>query len=102
MIGFGTSGRALAKDYAMSVLASKTLKRRLRLLPKSGEVREYETTGVVDSENGDPYPLREKISLLSGDYRLITYSDLMITPRLPPDALQLKRPVDVQTEYPGK
>jgi len=54
-------------------------------------------------EQGDPYPLREKISQPSGDYRLVTYSDVKINPaHLKSDALQLKLPSGVKTEHPGK
>jgi outer membrane lipoprotein-sorting protein len=110
MIGFGTSGTALAKDYTMSVLGSEALKAsegvqyiRLRLIPKAGEAREYvKELELWIPETGPPYPVQEKISAPSGDYRLITYSDLKINTPLKPDALQLKLPAGVKTEYPGK
>ena len=54
-------------------------------------------------EQGEPYPVREKISQPSGDYRLVTYSELKINPpNLKADALRLKLPSGVKTEYPGK
>ena len=53
-------------------------------------------------DQGDPYPLREKILEPSADYRLVTYTDLKINPVLPPDALQLKLPTGVKIETPGK
>jgi outer membrane lipoprotein-sorting protein len=53
-------------------------------------------------EQGDPYPLREKITEPSGDYILWTYSDLKINPPLAADALQLKPPPGVKIEHPGK
>jgi outer membrane lipoprotein-sorting protein len=110
MIGFGTSGTALAKDYTMSVLGSEAVKGhegvqyiRLRLIPKAGEAREYvKELELWIPESGDPYPIQEKISAPSGDYRLITYSDLKINTPLKPDALQLKPPLGVKTKYPGK
>ena len=107
MIGFGTSGTELAKDYEMRVLGTETLEgapmTRLELTPKTGEARQYvKKMELWIPESGDPYPLREKITEPSGDYRLVTYSDLKINPPLPADAMQLKLPPGVKTEYPGK
>jgi outer membrane lipoprotein-sorting protein len=110
MIGFGTSGTALAKDYVMTVVGTETLKGpqgahtiRLRLVPKSGEAHEYvKQLELWIPESGDPYPLQEKSSLPSGDYRRITFNDLKINTPLPPGALQLKLPDGVITEHPGK
>ena len=103
MIGFGTSGTSLAKDYAMTVLGTETLKGaedvktiRLQLIPKAGEVREHvKQLELWIPEVGDPYPVREKISLTSGDFRLVTYSNLKSNVSLPPGALQLKLPAGV-------
>jgi len=109
-IGFGTSGTMLAKDYDMTVAGTGTLKGfeatptiRLRLIPKAGEVKEYvKQLELWIPETGDPYPLQEKISAPSGDYRLITYTGMKINSPLAPDALKLKAPASVKTEYPGK
>jgi hypothetical protein len=111
MIGFGTSGSELAKDYAMKVLGTETLKGEqdltsvhVQLTPKANEAKQYVSTlDLWIPEQGDPYPVREKISQPSGDYRLVTYSILKINPpNLKPDALLLKVPSGVKKEYPGK
>ena len=111
MIGFGTTGTELAKDYAMMVLGTETLKDsqnipavHLQLVPKAGEAKQYVSKlELWIPEQGEPYPVREKISQPSGDYRLVTYSDLKINPpHLKPDALQLKLPSGVKVEHPGK
>jgi len=109
MIGFGTSGAELAKDYSMTALGSESLKGQtakfvhVRLVPRSAEAHEYVTNlELWIPEQGDPYPAREKILAPSGDYRVVTYSDLKINPALPPAALQLKLPSGVKTVYPGK
>lgn len=111
MIGFGTSGTELAKDYDVKVLGTETFRApqadisitHLQLVPKSSDARQY--VSMIElwiPETGDPYPIREKISQPSGDDRLVTYSDVKINPKLKPDALQLKPPSGVKTEYPGK
>jgi outer membrane lipoprotein-sorting protein len=106
-IGFGTSGSELAKDYDVSVLGTENLNGqpaiRLQLIPKAADERQYvQKLELWIPEQGDPYPLQEKIFQPSGDYHLTTYSDTKINPPLQPDALQLKLPPGVKTEYPGK
>jgi outer membrane lipoprotein-sorting protein len=46
--------------------------------------------------------LQEKIYEKSGNYRLVTYSEMKINEPLKPDALKLKLPSGVKTEYPQK
>ncbi len=111
MLGFGTTGTELAKDYTVTVLGTETLKDgqdipaiHLQLVPKTGEARQYVSkVEMWIPEQGEPYPIREKISQPSGDYRLVAYSDLKINPpHLKADALQPKFPKDVKVEHPGK
>jgi outer membrane lipoprotein-sorting protein len=107
MIGFGTSGIELAKDYDVAVLGTENIKGQsalhLQLNPKAAEARQYvEKIELWIPEQGDPYPLREKIFEPSHDYRLVTYNDLKINPPLQPDALQLKLPPGVKIEHPGQ
>ena len=107
MIGFGTSGIELAKDYDVTVLGTENIKGqsaiRLQLNPKAAEARQYvQKIELWIPEQGDPYPLREKIFEPSHDYRLVTYNDLKINPPLKPDALQLKLPPGVKIEHPGQ
>ena len=103
MIGFGTSGIELASNYDVTVLGSEKTAIHLQLIPKSAEARQYvKKLELWVPDQGDPYPLREKTFEPSGDYHLVTYSDLKINPPLKPDALQVKLPPGVKTEYPGK
>jgi outer membrane lipoprotein-sorting protein len=110
MIGFGTSGTALAKGYVVSVLGRETVKGfegiqtiRLLLIPKTAEARLYvRQVELWIPETGDPYPVQEKISAPSGDYRVITYTELKTNQRLPAGALQLKTRPGFKTEHPGK
>src|SRR3984957_896374 len=81
MIGFGTSGIELAKDYDVSVLGTADVNSQaavhLQLIPKSPEARRYvQKLELWIPDQGDPYPLREKILEPSADYRLVTYTDL--------------------------
>jgi outer membrane lipoprotein-sorting protein len=107
MIGFGNSGTELAKDYDMTVLGSEPVNGmpaiRLQLVPKSADTRQYVTkVELWIPEQGDPYPIRERISQPSNDYRIATYSELQVNPPLKADELQPKLPAGVKKEYPGK
>jgi hypothetical protein len=76
---------------------------RLLLIPKTAEARLYvRQVELWIPETGDPYPVQEKISAPSGDYRVITYTELKTNQPLPPGALQLKPARGFKTEYPGK
>jgi outer membrane lipoprotein-sorting protein len=107
MIGFGTSGMELAKDYDVSMLGTESVNGQsaihLQLIPKAADAKQYvKKLELWIPAQGDPYPLREKILEPSGDYRVAVYSGTTINPPLQPDALQLKLPPGVKTEYPGK
>jgi outer membrane lipoprotein-sorting protein len=108
MIGFGTSGTELAHDYAIKVIGPDTAlgqkMTKIELIPKSGEAREYvqKVELWIPERPNPPYPLQEKIYEKSGDYRLVIYSDMKINQPLSADALKLKLPSGVKTEYPQK
>jgi outer membrane lipoprotein-sorting protein len=107
LIGFGTSGTELAASYAVTIGGSEQVNGqaaiRLQLVPKSADAKQYvQKLELWIPEQGDPYPLREKIYEPSADYIVVTYTDLAINPPLPADALELKLPAGVKTEYPGK
>jgi outer membrane lipoprotein-sorting protein len=109
-LGFGTSGTELAREWDVKALGTETLKGvegkqtiRLQLIPKTAEWRKYVTkVELWIPETGDPYPVREKISQPSGDYKLITYTELKTNQPLPPGATQLKPRPGFKTEHPGK
>jgi outer membrane lipoprotein-sorting protein len=107
MTGFGTSGLELAKDYGVTVLGTENMNGQpvvhLQLIPKVAEMRQYvQKVELWIPEQGDPYPLQEKIIEPSGDYRLASYSEKKINPPLQPDALQLKTPPGVKIEHSGQ
>jgi len=107
MLGFGTSGKELADDYDMTVVGNETVNgtatTRLQLVPKASNVRQYVTkVELWIPDQGEPYPLRERISQPSKDYRIATYTELEINPSIKADDLQPKLPAGVKKEYPGK
>ena len=109
MMGFGSSGTELARDYYMRVMGSETVRgqktTKLEMVPKNEEMRK--TVSKVElwipERPSAPYPVQEKIYQSGpGDYRLVSYSNLKINPAITADALKLKVPAGVKTEYPQK
>ena len=101
MTGFGTSGSELAHNFDVTALGTETVQKqraiKLQLVPKTAEARQYvKKLELWIPEIGKPYPLQEKLFEPSGDYRLITYSDLTINPPLAATALKLKTPAGVK------
>jgi outer membrane lipoprotein-sorting protein len=108
MIGFGISGTELAKSFSMRLLGTETMKDspalKIELVPKDEEARKILKRAElwIAQPPKQPYPLQEKLYEPSGNYRLVMYSDLNINPALAEDALKLKLPKGVKTEYPQK
>jgi outer membrane lipoprotein-sorting protein len=72
---------------------------KLELVPKTEDAKKYVTKlELWVPDHGAPYPLQEKIYEPSGDYRLITYSDVKINPPIKADAVKLKLPPGVKTQ----
>lgn len=106
MLGFGTSGTELEKNYTMRVGGTETVggekTTRLELEPKSAEAKKLvKEVYLWIPERGD-HPIQEKISEPSGDYTLVTYANLQINPTLKPSDLKLNLPKGVKKVYPQK
>jgi len=106
LLGFGSSSKELLDSYSIQLGGPETLgaekTTRLVLIPKSpdklGDVNRIElwisdATGVVT---------QQKFSAVSGDYKLATYRNIRIDPRLPDSAVRLNLPKGVKEEYPQK
>lgn len=105
LLGFGTSGAELRKSYAVRLVGEEavggTSASRLELTPKSPKAREH----VVKIEmwvSPEGHPLRHKFYKPSGDYTVITYSNLRINAGVSEASLQLALPAGVKREYPQK
>jgi outer membrane lipoprotein-sorting protein len=105
LLGFGTSGKDLAKSYDVKFIAEETLgtqkASRLELSPKSSKTREY-FTKVELWINAEGRTLRQKFYQPSGDTTAVTYTNLVWNPPLTPGDLSLKLPAGVKREYPQR
>jgi outer membrane lipoprotein-sorting protein len=106
LLGFGTSGAELHKNYQVTLAGSETLNgvrtSRLELIPKSDEVRQYASKIELWIPEGESNPIQEKVTQPSKDYHLVQFSDRQINPSLPDSDFSLKLPSGVKKVYPQK
>jgi outer membrane lipoprotein-sorting protein len=106
LVGFGTTGRELKANYSVKYVGEETVggqkAHKLELTPLAAERREkLRTLELWITDTGD-YPVQQKFIQQSGDYYLMTYTDVKVNPPLDDDALRLKLPKGVKREFPQK
>ncbi len=104
MLGFGTSGAELLNSFQVKLGGTDTVNEqstmRLELAPKTAEAKKYMKEVDLWIPQGGNYPIQEKLIQPSGDYTLVTYSEVKINdPKLKDEDLKLKLPKGVK---PGK
>jgi outer membrane lipoprotein-sorting protein len=106
LLGFGTSGAELRKNYQVTLAGTETLNgvrtNRLELIPKSDEVRQYAGKIELWIPEGESNPIQEKVTQPNKDYNLVQFSDRKINPSLPDSDFSLKLPPGVKKIYPQK
>jgi outer membrane lipoprotein-sorting protein len=104
LIGFGTSGTELKKEYDIKVIGPEMVgpahTTHLELAPRSKELRNMITRIDLWIQEGQSSPIQEKVTQPSKDYVLISYSDLKVNPDLPDSAFDLKLPEGVKRVKP--
>lgn len=106
LLGFGTSGKDVAKNYRLAVLGQETAAgqkcTRLELVPKSTEVLQHLQKVELWIPESAGHPVQQKFFQPGGDYTVIIYTDLKLNPKLPDTAFRLNLPKGVKREYPQK
>jgi outer membrane lipoprotein-sorting protein len=106
LLGFGTSGADLRKNYDLKLDASETVggvrTSHLELAPKAEDARKMVTRIDLWIPEGQNTPLQEKLLEPSKNYQVITYSDVKINPVIPDAEFELKLPAGVKKVYPQK
>jgi outer membrane lipoprotein-sorting protein len=106
LLGFGTSGAELHKNYDVTLAGTETLNgvrtSRLELIPKSDEVRQYAGKIELWIPEGESNPIQEKVTQPNKNYNLVQFSDRKINPPLPDSDFSLKLPPGVKKVYPQK
>lgn len=106
LLGFGTSGKDLARNYGLTYLKEDTVQgqkcARIELLPKSAQVKQnYKRIELCVATPGG-YPVQQKLFEASGNYTSISYSNVKLNPDLKPEQVALKLPANVKREYPQR
>ena len=100
LLGFGTSGVELRKDYEVSVGGTDTLgsirTTRLDLIPKDSETRKKFAKIELWIPEGDTVPIQVKVTEASQNYNLAVYSNIKVNEPLADSDLELKVPPDVK------
>jgi len=102
MLGFGTTGKELQSNYAVKLVGSETVAGHktvhLSLLPKSASVKEQFSRFEIWMDDSGEYPVQQQVFQPSGDYYLITYSNIKLNPTLTDASIAMKLPKGVKRE----
>jgi len=106
LLGFGTSGKKLAKDYKLKLIGEEEIEKvptvHLELTPKSKKTRERLVRVDLWISKDKLYPVRQKFYWPSDDTTTITYTEVELNPKLTDADLVLKLPPGVKREYPQR
>ena len=107
LLGFGTTGEYLRANYELNLEGEETAAGKatvkLELIPKSEKMLKHiprlemwisiETWQAVQQKIDQP---------ATGDYRLFTYTNVAVNPKLSEKQFKLKIPKSTKRVYPGK
>jgi outer membrane lipoprotein-sorting protein len=100
LLGFGTSGTELRKDYEVTLGGTEnigaTRTTRIELVPKDRDLKKQVEKIEMWIPEGESTPVQVKVSRTSKDYELASYSDVKMNPALPESDFDLKVPADVK------
>ncbi len=95
LLGFGSSGKELSDGYTITDEGSEKISgqqaTKLLLVPKDSKVTEHVTKVEIWIPDNAANPIQQKFYDPSGNYRLVTYSDIHVNPPMPGE-LQFKLP----------
>lgn len=106
LLGFGTSGKDLAANYNVKLAGEEKIGPmsawHLELTPKKPDVRKNLAKLDLWMNDTGAYPLRQKVTQPSGDYRVFNYTNVKLNPAIGPNDLNLKLPPGVKREFPQR
>lgn len=105
LLGFGATSADLKEHYDVELLGTETIGGQaawhLQLIPKSPDVLKNLKKAELWIGQTSGLPVQEKLyTSTSGDYELVTYSNMRLNPQLPDGDLKLKLPKGVTVEHP--
>jgi outer membrane lipoprotein-sorting protein len=101
LLGFGSSGRQLAQSYQISMEGSEKVAgqdtTKLLLVPKDQKVKDHLAKIEMWIPNDAAYPVQQQFYEPSGNYRIVTYTNLKMNPPIH-GVLELKLPKGVKKQ----
>lgn len=89
LLGFGSSGHDLAAGYTIAADGTEKLAgietTKLLLTPKDSKVAEHLSKIEIWIPKGESNPIQQQFFEPSGNYRIVTYSNLHLNPAMPQD-----------------
>ena len=89
LLGFGSSGKELRANYDIKSGGSEKINgvdtTKLLLAPKDKRAQEHLKEAEIWVPNDSANPIQQRFIEPSGNYRLVTYSNIVLNPRLPHD-----------------
>jgi len=107
LLGFGTAGRFLSKHYDLELAgeedAAGEATVKLKLVPKTEKLRESMSGLEMWISKSQWQPVQQKLyGPNPGDYRLYTYTNIMLNSPLKESDLRLKIPRKVKRVFPQR
>jgi outer membrane lipoprotein-sorting protein len=106
LLGFGTSGRDVTRGYTVRLVGEEQVEGRktwhLELTPKAREVAESMKAAELWIANPGGYAVQQKFLERSGNYTLVTYTNINMNAPVTPESLRLNVPPGVKRQYPMK
>ena len=106
LLGFGTSGRELQRNYEIRMIGPDTVAGRatthIVLTPKSAKALEYMKKAELWIADDASYPVQEKIWKNADDYVLVNYSNVTLNAPLSDKDFALNLPPGVKRVRMGK
>jgi len=104
LLGFGTSGDDLKKNYLVTLLGEQLLDKKttllLELTPKSDKVRSQISRIHLWIDTASWLPIQQKFFEVGGDYFILHFTNIYRNPRIPDSQFRARWPKDVQKVKP--
>jgi len=105
LLGFGASGAEMKEDYEVTLIANEKIGPEntwhLQLIPRSQDVLHNMKKAELWIAETNGLPLQQRfVTSSTGDFTLVTYSNVKFNAPLSDGALKLNYPKGVKTEHP--
>jgi outer membrane lipoprotein-sorting protein len=105
LLGFGASSSEIKQEYEVTLIGEEKIGTEgtwhLQLIPKSAEVLHNLKKAELWIAEASGLPVQQRfVTSSTGDFTLVTYSNVKFNPSLSDGALKLKYPKGVKVEHP--